>query len=124
MKLNVAILGLGRVGTELLEELLKLEKNNITVVAVAESTITPGLELARSNNVSIMPFEEIARIGEELDIIFDVTSVPEVRSTLRTILQENNNRHTTIASETIVYLLAMVIEDMAHVDLLHERKGH
>lgn len=46
MELKIAVVGLGRVGSELLEELLKLKKNNITVVAVAEKAETEGLALA------------------------------------------------------------------------------
>lgn len=123
MELNIAIVGLGRVGSELLEELLKLKKNKITVVAVAEKAETEGLSLAKSVNVPVMEFEDIARIGESLDIIFEVTGVSETRSTLRSILQETKNSHTVIASETIVYLLSMVIEDMTfhHV---HDNKGY
>lgn len=70
-----------------------------------------------------MDFEEIARIGESLDIVFDVTGVSDTRSTLRSILQETNNRHTVIASETIVYLLSMVIEDMIYHNV-HDNKGY
>ena len=123
MKLNIAIVGLGRVGLELLEELLKLKKNNITVVAVAEKAETDGLALAKAENIPVVEFEELAKMGNGLDIIFDATGVSEIRSTLRSILQETKNSHTVIASETIVYLLAMVIEDMTfhHV---HDNKGY
>jgi len=123
MELKIAIVGLGRVGSELLEELLKLKKNNIRVVAVSEKSETEGLALAISEDVPNIGFEEIAEIGEALDIIFDVTGDNETRSKLRTILQETDNKHTIIASETIVYLLSMIIEDMTFHQL-HDNKGY
>ncbi len=123
MELNVAIVGLGRVGSALLVELLKLKKDNINLVAVAEIAETSGLTLAKSEDVPDMNSEEIARMGESLDIIFDVTGDSEVRSTLRSIMQETKNSHTVIASETIVYLLSKVIEDMIYHNV-HDHRGY
>ena len=89
MELKIAVVGLGRVGSELLEELLKLKKNKITVVAVAEKAETEGLALAKSEDVPNIGFEEIAKIGESLDIIFDVTGHSETRTVTTQNLARN-----------------------------------
>ena len=48
---------------------------------------------------------KIVELGEELDIIFELTGVPAVRQILRAKLQASGNRPTVIVPEIVVRLL-------------------
>ena len=49
-------------------------------------------------------------MGEEIDIIFDLTGDKNTRAELRKSMQETNNRHTVIAPEMIAKLLWMFVD--------------
>ena len=50
---------------------------------------------------------DVVQLGEEVDIIFDLTGSDETRQNLRKGMQETNNRHTVIAPEMMARLLWM-----------------
>jgi len=50
-------------------------------------------------------FMDLARLGENVDILIDVTGVPVVRESLRQYMQESGNDHTLIMHERIAILL-------------------
>jgi hypothetical protein len=66
----------------------------------------PGIQLARQRGIKTTnDFMEIARLGNNLDILIDVTGVPAVREKLRSFFQESGNHHTIIMHEMIAVLM-------------------
>ena len=109
-KIKVALLGLGGVGETFAEHFLEKiqeEHINVEIVAVAsrhlDSPVAMGF--AHSNVPVFQDALEVVNLGEKVDIIFDLTGNEELRKTLRTRLQETNNRHTVLAPEVFAHLL-------------------
>jgi homoserine dehydrogenase len=82
--INVALLGLGRIGQQFADSLAKhiKEKNKpIRIVAVAEQN--PDSEAAKRFSDDGVPVHTnasgIVELGDQVDIIFDLTGVPSVR---------------------------------------------
>jgi len=109
-KIRIAILGLGDVGetfvTHLLEK-IQVGKKPVEIVAVAdpdpESPVALGFI---QNNVPMFTdYLEVARLGDQVDVIFDLTDDPQMYQKMRLELLEHKNRHTVIASEDIARLL-------------------
>ena len=108
--INVALIGLGRVGNQFAASLAKhIEQGNepIKIIAVAEQD--PNSDAAKKFAADGVPVytdaAEVASLGEKVDIIFDLTGVPSVRQTLRESLQNTDNRHTVIVPEVFARLL-------------------
>ncbi len=109
-KQNIAIIGLGRIGTAFLGAMLD-KQQNLNLVCVAEIGDTPGKAQAQAAGVKLVVLDEIVAMGESVDILFDLTGKPEVRRELRSKLLASNNLHTVIASETVARLIAALIVD-------------
>ncbi|MBY0430182.1 MAG: hypothetical protein K2Q10_03220 [Rhodospirillales bacterium] len=121
--MNVAIVGLGRVGSEFLQEMLQHSHKGVKVMCVAEPGETPGKELARRKSVRILTVEEILGLGETIDIIFDLTGVVAVRKQLRQTLEATQNRHTVIAPETMAQIIWTLLTDR-ELPAVHGHMGY
>ena len=108
-KLNIAIIGLGRIGSVFLDAMW--DNSNIKLLCVAEQENTPAKGKAESEGIMMATLDEIVGMSEVLDIIFDLTGSPEVRRELREKLQATNNTHTVIATETIVHLIWSLVSE-------------
>ncbi|MCW8900727.1 MAG: hypothetical protein OQK75_11695 [Gammaproteobacteria bacterium] len=114
-KIKVALLGLGSVGQDFAEHFLEIiqeGKKDVEIVAVAhhdkESAVALGFQQS-----GVKFFEnaaDVVKLGEEVDIIFDLTGNSETRSALRQGMMDSNNRHTVIAPEMMARLLWMFFD--------------
>ncbi|MBI5874555.1 MAG: hypothetical protein HZB81_01695 [Deltaproteobacteria bacterium] len=106
-EVKTAIVGLGKVGSTFLKKLLERERQGIKVIAVAEQTKdVPGMKLAKDKGIKIYGSpDELLSIGEELDVIFDLTGNADARKALRNSLARTGNQHTVIAPEVIAFLV-------------------
>jgi len=111
IKQSIAIVGLGRIGSAFLGAMQN--KQNINLVCVAERADTPAKLQAISAGIMIASLDEIVGMSEVIDIIFDLTGIPEVRKELREKLHATNNTHTVIAPESIVHLVWSLLSDEA-----------
>jgi predicted dinucleotide-utilizing enzyme len=107
--INVGIIGAGETGAPLLELLLDAEFVNVMGVADLDPE-QPGMVLAREHGVTTTPdFMDLARLGEAVDIMIDVTGVRAVRDQLRQHFEASHNNHTIIMHERIVMLVLSLI---------------
>lgn len=109
-KIKVAILGLGSVGEIFSENFLeKIQEHNANVEIVAVATRHLDSPVALGFAHSHVPvFDDALKVidmGEDVDIIFDLTGNANLRQELRNKLQSTNNRHTVIAPEVFAGLL-------------------
>lgn len=114
-KIKVALLGLGEVGQEFAENFLEIIQEggkDVEIVAVAhhdkESAVALGFQQS-----GVKFFEnavDIVKMGEEVDIIFDLTGSDETRQALRKGMMDSDNRHTVIAPEMMARLLWMFFD--------------
>lgn len=114
--INVALLGLGRIGHQFAVALANHIEDGakpIKIVAVAERD--PDSEAAKRFKDSGVPVYadavEVVDLGENVDIIFDLTGVPSIRQALRVKLQEKNNHHTVLVPEVFARLLWSFLEE-------------
>lgn len=110
-KQTVAIVGLGRVGSAFMEELMAMVDKGYKVAYAVEAQNTPGREMAETYHVKIVTIDELIDEGDKVDIIFDLTGSAEVRRSLREKLHTSENRHTVIAPETIARMIWSIMSD-------------
>ena len=99
---RIAIIGLGRIGSSFLRQMLHKACSGLDLVCVAETCDTPGRRHAIEAGLKLKTLDEVVALGDGVDVIFDLTGLSDVRRELRDKLVASGNRHTVIASESIV----------------------
>lgn len=121
-KIKVALLGLGRIGEGFAEHFLEViqeGKRPIEIVAVAHNDLESPVVLGFSQG-GVPVYEEaldVLKLGDKIDVIFDLTGSDELRQALRKGLQESGNRHTVIAPQVVANLLWMFFGEDVDVNL-------
>ena len=123
-KQSIAIVGLGRVGSAFLKELVDQSNAGVEIVAVVECANTPGRSLAKARGIRNISIDELVGLGAGIDILFDLTDVAEVRQELREKLQASGNRHTIVATENIARMIWTLISSGAELPGVHTRTGY
>lgn len=123
-KQSIAIVGLGRVGSAFLEELLSQSNDAVEIVAVVECADTDGRTLAESRGIRNLSIDELVGMGDGIDILFDLTDVSAVRQELREKLHASGNRHTIVATENIARMIWALISRGADLPRVHSRTGY
>lgn len=102
---RIAVVGAGETGTPLLKQLLTAPF--VTVLGVADLDLSmPGIALAKEYGVKVTNnFMELAALGDQVDVIIDVTGAPKVREALRKHMVDSGNTHTLIMHESIALLM-------------------
>lgn len=116
---SIAIVGLGRVGSTFLAELLGQQNTGVEIVAVVEDANTPGLELAKASGIKNASIDELVAMGNSLDILFDLTHDATARKVLREKLRVSGNLHTIVATENIARMILMLISSGADLPKLN-----
>ena len=117
-KIRVALLGLGHAGQTFAEHFLEKIQGcaaPVEIVAVADHHTDSPVALGFAQN-GIPVFKdavEVAKLGDQVDIIFDLTGNSRTRQELRLRLLETRNSHTIIATELIVDLLWCFFDEPA-----------
>ncbi len=114
---KIAIIGLGRIGAAFLRHLLARNASGVDVLGVAEAADTPGRQLALDAGLKIATLDQIVALGSSVDILFDLTGLPEVRREIREKLLAQDNHHTVVASETMARLICslMATDDLPEI---------
>lgn len=118
-KQSITIVGLGKVGSAFLEELLGQSNQRIEIVAVVKSGETTGRALDKARGIENLSIDELVGMGDELDMLFDLTDVTAVRQELREKLRASGNRHTVIATENIARMIWALIASGVLICLAH-----
>ncbi len=105
MSTKIAVVGLGRIGSTVLEQMLGRHQQGIEIVCVSEINDTPGRRAAEAAGIPVVSPEQVVSEGSAVDMIFDMTGIAAVRKVLREKLQELNNRHTVVVPENVAYLI-------------------
>ncbi len=112
-KQRIAIIGLGRIGSAFLRQILKKLNHGLELVCVAEAMDTPGRQIAIQAGIKACTLDDIVAMGHRVNVIFELTGLPEVRRELREKLVNSKNSQTVIASESIVRVMWAMISDEA-----------
>ena len=106
---NIAIIGLNNVGTEFFKAMVNLKDRGVNVLGVSEKVFTEGTQLAQDLGIKNLSIEELVDLGEDVDVIFDLSSNREIRKDLRKTLFSSKNQHTVIAPESVARLMYKMI---------------
>lgn len=123
-KQTIAIVGLGKMGSAFLAELLGQPNEAVEIVAVAEIADTAGLALAKSRRIRNVSIDQLIAMGKDLDILFDLTGDDQVRQELRDKLQATGNRHTIVAAENIARMVWALIASGAELPMARANAGY
>ncbi len=110
-KQRIAIIGLGRIGSAFLMQILKKLNHGLELVCVAEAAATPGRQMALDAGLKVCTLDDVVALGHGVDVIFELTGLPEVRRELREKLVASQNKQTVIASESIVRVIWALISN-------------
>ncbi|MDH4140363.1 MAG: hypothetical protein OEV43_07305 [Coriobacteriia bacterium] len=104
-KVRVAVIGGGRTGGPLLENLLELPY--VVVVGVADKdSECRGAELAKQHGFLFTNDAAVfAARNNEIDVIIEVSGDPSVKPALKDAFQTNDNRHTIILHDLVARLV-------------------
>ena len=108
--IRIALVGLTETGQTFARHLLEKEqKHNLPIKIVAVAHAHPDSAAALGFSQSGVPVfadaRELSTLGENLDIIIDLSGDQAMRQQLRLALLQRQNMHTVIVSETIARLL-------------------
>jgi dihydrodipicolinate reductase len=110
-KPNIAIVGLGKGGTTLLNAIQR-RKNSVTLACAVETMETPGKAQAAASGVKVATMDELIAMAKDIDVIFDMTGNPSVVKELRHKLTSSFNAHSVVASDAIAELVwALIVEN-------------
>lgn len=106
-EVKIAIVGLGRVGSLFLQKLTEQNSSGVKLIAVVEARAdAPGVKIAEDKKIKIYKeVQDIVRLGDAVDVVFDLTGSTEARRALRSGLAGSNNRHTVVAPEVLAFLI-------------------
>lgn len=104
---NVVIVGMGRIGATFLSKLTEKSELGVSILAVVESDMTsPGVEVATMKHIEIFSSIDslVKKIGENVDVIFDLTGSKMSTDAVRVSLQNAGNKHTVLVPEIVAFL--------------------
>ncbi len=111
-RINVAIAGLGRVGTQFLDALLSVNTNNVKIVAVAEPREDlESVKKAKQNGIAYYrdARDMLSSLEDSIDVLFDLTGDAVLRTELYEILSKTANKKTIIVPEPVAFLIWSLI---------------
>ena len=113
--INIAIVGLGRVGTTFLKKLFDYRERGISIIAVTEpNPDSPGLKFAVQKGILVVADkDDIIAMGEKADVIFNLTGDPSIERTMRLAQVKMGNHKTVVVSTVMASLLWKLISEEA-----------
>jgi predicted dinucleotide-utilizing enzyme len=121
---TVAIVGLGRVGTAFLAQVLSNQHPGVDIAYAVEIAETAGKQKAINAGIAMISMDELIAKGESVDVIFELTGLADVRDNLRIRLQEAGNHYTIIASESIAKIIWSFISKEQFLDIEGRHVGY
>lgn len=110
-KVRVAVVGGGRMGAPLIADLMS--RPFVEFIAVCDVNIeSRGATLARDNGIFVTgDVQELAAMGEDIDIIIEVSGDPEVKPQLKNAFILSGNRSTIIMHDLIARMMLSIMGD-------------
>ena len=121
---NIAIVGLGRVGTVFLQRMLARREEGVNIVRVAQLSKTDGLKMAEEAGLPTGTIDDSVAERSGGEVMLDLTGRPDVHQQLREKLAAAGNRHTVIAPESIARLMWTLMETGEDLPEVHAAGGY
>ncbi|MCS7284938.1 MAG: serine kinase [Hydrogenobacter thermophilus] len=111
-RVNVAIAGLGRVGSQFLEALLGVSADSVKIIAVAEPKENlESVKIAKERGIAYYKDarDMLRSLEDAIDVLFELTGDAVLRTELHEILSQSGNRKTVIVPEPVAFLIWSLI---------------
>lgn len=108
---NIAIIGLGKVGTFFLDQLIQRSNLGLNIVCAVELWETEGKKEAEENGIAIVGLDDVIEFGDDVDFIFNLTGDSSVQGQLREKLAEKGNQHTELVSDHVLKVIWSMMTD-------------
>jgi len=111
-RINVAIAGLGRVGSQFLDALLKVNTDSVKIIAVAEPREDlESVKIAKEKGIAYYrdARDMLRSLEDSIDVLFELTGDAVLRTELHEILSQSGNRKTVIVPEPVAFLIWSLI---------------
>jgi len=113
--IRVGIIGAGRTGVPLIKGFLQFPYIKILCVCDLDPD-AEGMKIARKKKFfTTTNIEDVVNLGEELDLVINVTGDPTLRKRLVNYYLRTANQHTIIVHETIARLMVSLAERSAEL---------
>lgn len=112
---TVGIVGGGRTGKKLYETLNKYPF--VKMVGVCDvSMVSPAMICARDDGVFLTTdMDDLANMGEDLDLLFEVTGDPQVKKWLKSSFDQAKNGHTILVHDLVARLMISFGNKLDHL---------
>ena len=108
-KVRIAVVGGGRTGTPLIEQLIGIPYVELVGVAGTDPG-SPGAAIAKANGVFFTTDALLfASKGDEIDLLIEVSGDPSVKRRLKDAFINEGNRHTIIMHDLVARLMISMI---------------
>ncbi len=121
-KHNIAIVGLGRVGSVFLNELLNENVSGVKVVAAVEKAETLAKAAAAQSHVKVLSLDELVAEGDKVDVVFDLSGGTNVAEELLGKYAAQGNLHTIVAPERMAHLMLTLMENQRSLPDVHPQR--
>lgn len=110
--INVAIIGLGNVGSSILNKLLSYNGQGITMVCVVEQdSEAEGVAVAKAKGINVFQnATTLIELGDKIDVVFDFTDNLEARSDFVMAMAKSRNSHTAIVPPVLAHFVWNLLE--------------
>ena len=125
-RFRVVVLGLGRVGMTFLAKLSQMDSVGVDIVAAVEKDVTAlGHSIAESSDIPVYNNpREVVALGENVDIIFDLSGCIETRKLLRADLARAGNQHTILVTEVMAHFIWNLLDEVGGLPDFHQDTGY
>ena len=114
-EVRIAVVGGGRMGTPLLQNLLEMPYVRIVGVADKDPE-SPGAQLARKYDLFYTENADVlAARSDDIDIIIEVSGDPKVKPKLKDAFQAQGNRHTIILHDLVARFVLSLATGTTHL---------
>jgi len=110
-RVNIAIIGLGRVGTFMLKQFLASPDLGLHVAYAVEPTDSEGSRLAHEHGIPLASVDDLIHAGIDIDFIFNLTGDEDLQREIKARLTELGNEHTELVSRHVLQILWSVMSE-------------
>ena len=110
-QVNIAIVGLGKIGTFFLNQLIQRSNLGLSILCASEPNDTEGKALAKDNGIVLVDLDTMISFGEDVDFIFNLTGSESVQIELQEKLKLSGNTKTELISERTLQVVWTMLTD-------------
>lgn len=108
---NIALIGLGKVGSFFMDQLISRSNLGLNIVCAVELQDTDGKKRAEETGIALVDLDDVVEFGDVVDCIFNLTGDANVQADLRKKLAEQGNSHTEVVSDHVLKVVWSMITD-------------